>query len=118
MSAQGPSDDRLYFQHHVFVCTNQRAADDPRGCCWAKGSVALRNYMKQRASELGLDRTRINIAGCLDRCELGPTVVIYPEGVWYTISSKADVDEILDRHLTKGQLVERLRMPLTQAVEG
>lgn len=100
-----------FYRSHVFVCTNQRLADDPRGSCAAKGSVRLRNYMKERAKELGLDDTRINVAGCLDRCELGPSVVIYPEGVWYTARTPADMDEILERHVGKGELVERLLMP-------
>ncbi len=64
--------------------------------------------MKNRAKELGLARVRINVAGCLDRCELGPTMVIYPEGVWYTYRTKADVDEILRAHLIEGGRVERL----------
>jgi (2Fe-2S) ferredoxin len=102
----------LFYRKHVFVCTNQRPLDDPRGCCLQKGSVSLRNYMKDRAKEVGLKDVRINNAGCLDRCELGPSVVVYPEGVWYTAKTKADMDEILERHVAGGEIVERLRMPL------
>ncbi len=101
----------LFYRKHVFVCTNQRPPDDPRGSCHAKGSVALRNYMKDRAKELGLEDVRINNAGCLDRCELGPSVVIYQEGTWYTAKTKADMDEILERHVVRGEIVERLLMP-------
>ena len=101
----------LFYRKHVFVCTNQRPPDDPRGCCAAKGSVRLRNYMKDRAKKLGLEDVRINNAGCLDRCELGPSVVIYPEGVWYTARTEADLDEILARHVVGGEIVERLLMP-------
>jgi (2Fe-2S) ferredoxin len=101
----------LFYRKHVFVCTNQRPPDDPRGSCAMKGSVALRNYMKDRAKQLGLHDVRINNAGCLDRCEYGPSVVIYPEGVWYTAKTKADMDEILERHLVGGEIVERLLMP-------
>jgi (2Fe-2S) ferredoxin len=61
---------------------------------------------------VGLKDVRINNAGCLDRCELGPSVVVYPEGVWYTAKTKADMDEILERHVAGGEIVERLRMPL------
>lgn len=107
--------DEQYYRSHVFVCTNQRPPDDPRGCCWEKGSVRLRNYMKARAKELGLVDVRINLAGCLDRCERGPSMVIYPEGVWYTVTSKADVDEVLERHVIGGEPVERLRMLLEKA---
>lgn len=101
----------MYFRAHVFVCTNQRPANDPRGCCAEKGSVHLRNYMKKRAEQLGLEDVRINLAGCLDRCEFGPSVVIYPEGTWYAIRTEADVDEILATHLQRGDRVERLLMP-------
>ena len=103
--------EALFYRSHVFVCTNQRPADDPRGCCQDKGSVGLRNYMKARAKELGLGDVRINAAGCLDRCEHGPSMVIYPEGVWYTVRTEADIDEILQRHLIDGGRVESLRMP-------
>ena len=109
--------DRQYYHRHVFVCTNQRPPDDPRGCCHAKGSVALRNYMKARAKELGLIDVRINLSGCLDRCENGPSVVIYPEGVWYTCRTKADVDEILESHVIGGGRVERLLMPEESRIE-
>jgi (2Fe-2S) ferredoxin len=67
--------------------------------------------MKARAKELGLSGVRINTAGCLDRCELGPSIVIYPEGVWYTVRTEADVDEILAAHVRGGGRVERLLMP-------
>ena len=102
-------DPAPYYSAHVFVCTNERAADDPRGCCAARGSVELRDYFKQKAREAGLIKgVRINNAGCLDRCDLGPVLVIYPEGVWYAADSKADIDEIIETHLVKGQRVERL----------
>lgn len=103
------NDPPLYYERHVFCCINERPEGHPRGCCMAKGAVELRNYMKLRAKDLGLaGRVRINNAGCLDRCELGPTMVIYPEGVWYTYSSAADVDEILTTHVVGGGRVERL----------
>ena len=101
-------DTSLYYRRHVFCCVNERAADDPRGCCKAKGSMELRDYMKRRARELKVKGTRINQSLCLDRCELGPTMVIYPEGVWYTYASEADVDEIIETHLLGGGRVERL----------
>ena len=100
----------LYYEHHVFCCSNERSAGHPRGCCKQKGGESLRNYMKDRAKQLGLSRIRINLAGCLDRCELGPTLVIYPEGVWYTAANKADIDEILQVHLLEGRRVGRLML--------
>jgi len=108
-----PGDPGPYYNAHVFCCTNRRPAGHPRGCCAERGSEALRDHMKSRAKELGLKNVRINNAGCLDRCELGPTVVIYPEGVWYSAPTKADIDEILETHLVKGGRVERLMLQPT-----
>ncbi len=106
------TDPEPYYDAHVFCCTNQRPEGHKRGSCAARGSERLRNYMKARSKELGLEgrikKARINSAGCLDRCELGPVMVVYPEGVWYTYKSEADVDEILQRHLIEGGRVERL----------
>ena len=64
----------------------------------------------ERAKELGLGDVRINASGCLDRCELGPSVVVYPEGVWYTVRTPEDVDEVLKAHLIEGGRVRRLMM--------
>jgi (2Fe-2S) ferredoxin len=107
----GPAQDPpLFYRRHVFCCVNERPPGHPRGCCQEKGSVRLRNYMKARAKELGLADVRINASGCLDRCELGPTMVIYPEGVWYVYRTPEDVDEILRVHVVQGGRVRRLML--------
>jgi (2Fe-2S) ferredoxin len=103
-------DPPLLYDSHVFVCTNQRPAGHPRGCCKDKGSEGLRDYMKARAKELGVKNTRINSAGCLERCELGPSMVIYPEGVWYAPKTREDIDEILQTHMIEGRRVTRLML--------
>lgn len=109
------SDSKPYFEAHVFCCTNRRPDGHKRGSCAAEGSEKLRDYMKVRARELGLDaRVRVNAAGCLDRCELGPTLVVYPEGVWYTYRTTADVDAILQTHLVEGGRVDRLMLTTEQ----
>lgn len=100
----------MYYTHHIFCCTNQREPGHRRGCCAERGAEELRNYFKQRVKELGIPQTRVNNAGCLDRCELGPVMVIYPEGVWYSPKSKQDVEEIIQQHLLKSEVVERLRL--------
>ena len=105
-----PGDPAPYYQAHVFCCVNERPAGHPRGCCKSKGAEALRNYMKARAKELGLKDVRIDQSGCLDRCELGPTMVIYPEGVWYSFRSIEEAEEILQTHLIGGKRVERLML--------
>ena len=104
------------FDHHFFICTNERSADDPKGSCCQKGSVALQEHAKARCHALGLKgKVRVNKAGCLDRCAEGPAIVVYgakdpPQGVWYTALTTADVDEIIDSHLVKGTPVARLLM--------
>lgn len=105
-----PGDPPPYYEAHVFCCVNERPPGHPRGCCKEKGAEALRNYLKARAKELGLQRVRINQSGCLDRCELGPTLVIYPEGIWYSVASRADMEEVLQAHLLRGGRVERLML--------
>ena len=99
------------FERHVFVCGNQRAADHPRGCCDGAGGESLHKRFKQAIADRGLQRrVRANRAGCLDQCEHGPTVVVYPDAVWYGSVREADVAEIVDRHLVDGVPVERLRL--------
>lgn len=109
--ARTPADPSLFYECHVFVCTNQRIEKHPRGSCARKGSEALREYMKTKAKEMGLRQVRVNTAGCLDRCELGPSVVIYPEGIWYRAETREDIDEILTTHIRDGGRVIRLMMP-------
>ncbi len=103
-------DPALFYERHVFCCTNLRVKGHRRGCCSEKGSVELRNYLKKRVKESGLAKLRVNASGCLDRCELGPTMVIYPEGVWYGYETHDDLDEILQVHLIEGGRVERLML--------
>lgn len=117
MSTNG-GDHPLYYRKHVFMCTNEREEGHPRGCCKEKGSEDVRNYMKAKAKSLGLKDVRINASGCLDRCELGPSVVVYPEGVWYTCTSFEDADEILQKHLVEGGRAERLLMPAGEHGKG
>ncbi|HYG70652.1 MAG TPA: (2Fe-2S) ferredoxin domain-containing protein [Anaeromyxobacteraceae bacterium] len=101
----------MRFRHHVFVCENRRADGDPRGCCAAKGSLAIRAAFKDELRKRGLKgQVRANAAGCLDACADGPSVVVYPEGVWYGHVAPEDVPEIVERHLLNGEPVERLRI--------
>lgn len=100
------------YTRHIFVCTNQRSADDPRGSCAKLGSEALHAHFKHEAKRLNLKGVvRANKAGCLDHCAQGPSVVIYPEGVWYQVRTEADVTEIMERHVLNGEVVTRLVMP-------
>ena len=99
------------FEHHVFVCHNARPEGAPRPSCTTDGKSDLFTELQQRVKAAGLGATvRINKSGCLDQCEHGPTVVVYPEGVWYGGVQPEDAAEIVEQHLVGGRPVERLRM--------
>ena len=98
-----------FYRYHVFFCVNQRQQGED--CCANSGAQEMRDYAKKRVKELGLDGEggiRINNAGCLDRCALGPTMVIYPGATWYTYVDNKDIDEIIEQHLQNDQIVPRL----------
>ncbi|MBL4851184.1 MAG: (2Fe-2S) ferredoxin domain-containing protein [Gammaproteobacteria bacterium] len=100
-----------FYTHHVFFCTNQRK--DGRACCQDSNAGEAREHAKKRIKELGLSgqgKVRINTAGCLDRCDLGPVMVIYPGETWYTFVDNEDVDEIIDEHLLNDRPVARLQI--------
>ena len=100
-----------FYKHHVFFCTNLR--EDGRKCCQDADAQAMRDHAKARCKSLGIHghgEVRINNAGCLDRCEEGPVLVVYPEETWYTYVDKDDIDEIIDEHLVHGRVVERLKI--------
>ena len=99
------------YNHHIFICTNQRPAENPRGCCDPEGVGNLQLAFKKELFLRGLKETvRANRAGCLDQCEHGPTVVIYPEGIWYGGVKLEDVAEIIDSHIIKKTPVTRLML--------
>jgi (2Fe-2S) ferredoxin len=110
-----PADPPLFYKRHIFMCTNVRPEGHPRGCCTARAAAAggvekLRGYMREKARQMGIESIRCNASGCLDRCEFGPNMVIYPEGVWYRYESQQDVDEIIETHLKNGGRVRRLML--------
>lgn len=97
------------FTHHIFVCGNQRSPGHPRGCCDPDGADQLRSRFKAALKQRGLVGTvRANRAGCLDQCELGPTVVIYPQAIWYGGVRLSDVDRIVDRTILEGEILPDL----------
>lgn len=111
MGERQAGDPPLYYEAHLFVCCNRRPDGHPKGSCAASGSEKIRDYMKVRAKELGLTNVRVNTAGCLDRCEHGPCMVIYPEGVWYKVDSNEAVKAVLQRHVIAGERVPELLLP-------
>lgn len=101
-----------YYKRHIFFCCNERPEDAARPCCMAAGADEMRQYAKQRVKDMGLSGpvggVRVNKSGCLDRCEEGPTAVVYPDAVWYSYRNKHDIDEIVEQHLRDGEPVTRL----------
>jgi (2Fe-2S) ferredoxin len=109
------------FERHLFICTNRRAPGHPRGSCAERGAEALRDAMKGELSSclaaaassgaaVDKGRFRVNGAGCLDQCEAGPAVVVYPDQTWYSVSTEEEAREVVRTHLVGGQPVDRLRM--------
>lgn len=100
------------FEKHIFICCNTREPGSARPCCNPSGQGELRKLFKEKLSARGLKgRVRANLAGCLDQCEHGPNLVVYPEAVWYGRVQPEDVDEIIESHILGGRPVARLLIP-------
>src|SRR6516165_6506181 len=96
--ANSPADPRLFYAHHVFMCTNVRPEGHPRGCCMERSAAGggvdkLRGYAREKARQLGIESIRWNAGGCLDRYE-----------------SQEVIDEIIETHLKNGGRVQRLML--------
>jgi (2Fe-2S) ferredoxin len=97
---------------HVFVCTQSRPADHPRGSCGAKGGAdVLQEFMQQFEKRQLWGRYAVAGSSCLGTCGTGPSVLVYPEGVMYGGVSKDDVAAIIEEHLLGDKPVERLQVP-------
>ncbi len=97
------------YRRHVFVCINQRPPGHPKGCCLEKGSDQVRDFLKAELKKRGLSGiVRANNAGCLDACEFGISMVVYPEGIWYGGVKKEDIPEIIERTIIRGEVIQRL----------
>ena len=102
-------------KHYLFVCTNRRPDDHPKGSCAFAGSEALLDALKQAVFERGLAKTEVRACGatCLDVCHVAPTIAVEPDGFFYGNVSTDDVPAILDA-LARGERVERLVVPPEQ----
>lgn len=97
------------FTCHLFVCCHQRDPASGRGCCDPTGGEALRDRFQAELRRRGLGPlVRANKSGCLDQCECGPTVVIYPQGIWYGRVTPADVPRIVDETVIGGRIIPEL----------
>lgn len=106
------------YRQHIFICTNQRPPGTTRGCCHQKGSEEIRGLLKSEIDRRGLRGiVRVNASGCLDACEQGVALAVYPDDVWYGRVTRDDVMEILDQHIEGGKPVERLRLSIPAAAE-
>ena len=104
------------FQYHVFVCENQRPADDPKGCCASKGTAEILAGLREKVKNAGLNsKIRINSSGCLSNCARGATLVVYPDAVWYSYVKIEDIQDIFEQHLVGGKPVTRLMDPVFHA---
>ena len=113
MSEEASEPSMTGYRMHVFVCAHVRTPESSRGCCSEKNSLELMTRLKRAAKHAGLFDVRVQKSGCLDKCEAGPSCVVYPEGFWYTLSEES-LDEILQEHLIDGRPVERFRMRIDE----
>lgn len=98
----------MKFDKHVFICTNQRPQGERKSCGEAHGLELVKAF-KKLVKDHGLNADiRAQRAGCIDACDFGPAMVVYPEGTYYGNVSLSDVDEIFNEHLVNNRPVERL----------
>lgn len=98
-----------HYSQHIFLCTNQKP--EGKTCCANSGGEFFFDYFKKKLRELDqrkTDNIRISKSGCLGRCKLGPCLVIYPEGIWFSYSSFADIDEIINSFIINKNIVKHL----------
>ncbi|HEY0057068.1 MAG TPA: (2Fe-2S) ferredoxin domain-containing protein [Pedobacter sp.] len=100
----------MLYNKHVFICTNQRPAG-ARISCGETYGLELVAAFKKLIKDRGLNtQIRAQRTGCLEACEAGPSVVIYPEGIFYSRVQLSDVEEIVTSHLEHNNPVDRLIM--------
>ena len=101
----------MIYDKHIFICTNQRAVGAPRISCGEVHGMEIVDAFKKRLKELKRPiRLRAQKSGCLDICDYGQTLVVYPEGVFYVGVELSDVEEIIQEHIINNRVVERLRL--------
>lgn len=97
---------------HVFVCTQSRPPEHPRGSCGQLGSTSVfQTFMQQFDTGRLYGHFALTGSGCLGSCDLGPTVLVYPDGILYTQVKPEDVPAIIEEHLINDIPLERLKAP-------
>lgn len=100
----------MKYKKHVFICTNTKEAG--KKCCGEERGMALVQAFKDEIRNRGLQtQMRAQKTGCLDACNFGPSLVVYPEGTYYGNVQLSDVTEIVEKHLLGDEPVERLVLP-------
>lgn len=108
----------MVYEKHIFICVNQRAAGAARTSCGEAHGLELVDAFKKKLKELNLPiKLRAQKAGCLDICDFGPTIAVYPEGVFYVGVQVSDVDEIISEHIANNRPVERLRLEVVRELK-
>jgi len=97
------------YNKHIFICVNERDEMNPKGDCSRCGGMDIRMKFVQLINQNGLKgKVRANKSGCLDACEMGAALVIYPNNIWYTHVSLDDVEEIFKTSVINDKIVDRL----------
>ncbi|MBN8695013.1 MAG: (2Fe-2S) ferredoxin domain-containing protein [Bacteroidetes bacterium] len=108
----------MVYDKHIFICVNQRAVGAARKSCGEAHGMEIVDAFKKKLKERELlIKLRAQKAGCLDICDYGQTLVVYPEGVFYVGVTLNDVDEIIDEHIVNNRVVERLRLENVKAAQ-
>jgi (2Fe-2S) ferredoxin len=93
-----------YYEKHIFVCENIREPGK-RVSCGLQDSKKIKDYLKLYIKEIAPEKNiRVNMSGCLDRCEEGPVQVSYPEGEWFCLKSESDVRIFTEHYIQKNDL--------------
>lgn len=111
MANPHPTSLNAHYRVHLFMCTNRRPEGHPTGSCAEQGAQEMAEAARKVFKGMKLEKHRFNYAGCLGRCGKGPVLVIYPDGIWYSVKSAVDMEEILSSHIGQGKPVERLLTP-------
>jgi (2Fe-2S) ferredoxin len=106
-------------QHYLFVCTNRRADDNPKGSCAAKGSEAVHQALKAELFQRGLAKVeaRVCTASCLDQCATGVSILVEPDHFFYGRVTVEDVPAIVEA-LQSGRRVDRLVLDAEDLKKG
>ncbi|HHG83538.1 MAG TPA: (2Fe-2S) ferredoxin domain-containing protein [Bacteroidetes bacterium] len=99
----------MRFEKYIFVCTNERPEGHARCSCGRQGSLEILAEFKRliKARRLPL-KIRVNKTGCMELCEIGPSILVHPDNIWYQKVAVTDVEEIIDAHIIGGKPVKRL----------